>query len=332
MKIKRILIVHAGGIGDLLLALPAMRLFCQNLSPYELELLGYPERLALISWDLKAKALHSINSAAMAYIFSSADEIPANLKAFFSSFATVLIFGQSLAHGLKKGLQNCGVKEIFFLPTYPKINGRIHIRDHLMADLKSFGIKEGIEESPLQLPEEAKSFAHQFWAEQNIYPHQKVLAIHPGSGNPGKNWPSKNFAEVADHFADLAKILLISGPAPDGVQNVLREIKKTKPILAHNFPLVKLAVLLKDCVAYLGNDSGITHLAASLGIPTLSIFGPTDPLVWGPRGEKVQIIYKHLPCSPCWPNIPNNCPRSCLGDLEVITVIERLTTWVEFAK
>lgn len=332
MKIKRILIVHAGGIGDLLLALPAMRLFCQNLSPYELELLGYPERLALISGDLKAKALHSINSAAMAYLFSSADEIPANLKAFFSSFSTVLIFGHSLAHGLKKGLQKCGVEEIFFAHTFPKINARIHIRDQLMEDLESFGIKGTIEKSPLQLPEEADRFAHQFWAEQNIYSHQKVLAIHPGSGNPAKNWSPKNFAEVGDHFAGLAKILLISGPAPDGVQKVLRGLKKTKPIMAHNFPLVKLAGLLKNCVAYLGNDSGITHLAASLGVPTLSIFGPTDPLVWGPQGEKAQILYKHLPCSPCWPNIPNNCPRSCLDGLEVRRVIERLTTWVEFAR
>ncbi len=64
MKAKRILIIHVGGIGDLMLTLPAMRLFCQNYSPYELELLGYPERLALISWDLKARSLHSINSAA----------------------------------------------------------------------------------------------------------------------------------------------------------------------------------------------------------------------------------------------------------------------------
>ncbi|MGB9701034.1 MAG: glycosyltransferase family 9 protein [Thermodesulfobacteriota bacterium] len=332
MKVKRILIGHAGGLGDLLLALPAMRLFCQNFSPYELELLGYPERLALISWDLKAQAMHSIDSAEIAYLFSSVDEIPSNLKAFFSSFEIALIFGQSWAKGLEKGLQKSGMKEILFLNTFPKNKGRIHIHDHLMADLKSFGIKGSIEKSPLQLPKEAEKFAHQFWAEKNIYPLPKVLAIHPGSGNPAKNWPAQNFAQVADYFADLAKILLISGPAPDGGQEVMSELKKAKPIMVHNLPLLKLAGLLKNCVAFIGNDSGITHLAASLGIPTLSIFGPTDPQVWGPQGEKVQVLYGHTPCSPCWPDIPHSCSRSCLYDLHAEMVIERLATWVEFAK
>lgn len=329
---KKILIVHAGGIGDLLLALPAMRLFCQNFYPYELELLGYPERLALISWDLKAKTIHSLDAAGMAYFFSPANELPIGAKEFFSSFATVLFFGRSLAQGMKEGLQKSGVKEIFFLATFPQSNGRIHVRDHLMADLKSWAIKGAIDKSPLQLPEEARKFAHQFWQEKNVYPPHRVLAIHPGSGNPAKNWPAKNFAQVANYFALRAKILLISGPAPDGLPKVLSELKQAKPIMAHNFPLVKLAALLQNCVAYLGNDSGITHLAASLGIPTLSIFGPTDPLIWGPQGEKVEIFYEHLRCSPCWPNIPHNCLRPCLGDLEVRTVIKRLATWVEFAK
>jgi len=332
MNNKRILIGHAGGIGDLLLALPAMRLFCQNFSPYELALLGYPERLALISGDLRAQTIYSIDSAEMAYLFSPVDKTSSNLKTFFSSWEIALIFGQSLGQGLKKGLQKYGIKEIFVINNFPKKNGRIHMRDHLIADLKSLGIKGVIEKSPLQLPEEAEKFAQQFWPEKNVYPPQRVLAIHPGSGNPAKNWPPQYFAQVADYFADLAKILLISGPAPDGVPEVMSKLKKAKPIIVHNLPLLKLAGLLKSCLAFLGNDSGITHLAASLGIPTLSIFGPTDPQVWGPQGENVQILYAHSLCSPCWPNIPNNCRRSCLNDLAAEMAMERLATWVKFAK
>ncbi len=331
MKEKRILIVHAGGIGDLLLALPAMRLFCQAFSPYALELLGYPERLHLISWDLRAKALHSIDAASMAYLFSSSEKWPSNLKTFFSSFEVALVFGNSIVKGLKRGLESSGVKEIFLIDPIPK-NSKKHMRDHLLAELKSLDFKEPIDKRPLQLPAEAERFAQEFWHKENINPSQKVLAIHPGSGNPAKNWPPHNFARVADHFIEQVEILLISGPAGDGLQEVMGEIKRAKPIIVHNLPLLKLAALLKNCVAYLGNDSGITHLAACLGLPTLSIFGSTDPQVWGPQGEAVQIFYTPRHCSPCWPNIPDNCLRPCLYEIEIKNIVEKLAIWVEFAR
>ncbi len=331
MSEKRVLIAQAGGIGDLLLALPAMRLFCQAFSPYALELLGYPERLQLISWDLRAQALHSIEAASMAYLFSSSEEWPSNLKSFFSSFEVALVFGRSIGKGLKRCLESSGVKEIFLIDAIPKSNNK-HMRDHLLTELKSLGIKGTIDKRPLQLPAEAERFAQEFWQKENINPYQKVLAIHPGSGNPAKNWPPQNFARVADHFAEWAEILLISGPAADGVEEVRSELKRAKPIIVHNLSLLKVAALLKNCVAYLGNDSGITHLAACLGLPTLSIFGPTDPQVWGPQGEEVQILYTPRPCSPCWPKIPNNCARACLYSQEVKMVIEKLTIWVEFAR
>jgi ADP-heptose:LPS heptosyltransferase len=68
-------------------------------------------------------------------------------------------------------------------------------------------------------------------------------------------------------------------------------MKKASPLVADNLPLVHLAAVLKASIAYLGNDSGITHLAASLGFPTVALFGPTNPTVWGPRGPGVRIIY-----------------------------------------
>ena len=68
---------------------------------------------------------------------------------------------------------------------------------------------------------------------------------------------------------------------------------------AENLPLPTVAGILSKCRAYLGNDSGITHIAAAVGTPMLAIFGPTDPDVWGPRGENVTIIRGRAPCSPC---------------------------------
>jgi len=57
-------------------------------------------------------------------------------------------------------------------------------------------------------------------------------------------------------------------------------------LLVNGLSLSQVVALLSRCDVYLGNDSGITHLAAALGIETVAIFGPTDPVQWGPPGEK----------------------------------------------
>ena len=85
--------------------------------------------------------------------------------------------------------------------------------------------------------------------------------------------------------------ILIEGPADEevvaGVQSALRE--GALPVLS-GLRVDDLAAILSLCHAYLGNDSGVTHLAAASGAATVALFGPTDPAVWGPRGRSVTII------------------------------------------
>lgn len=59
-----------------------------------------------------------------------------------------------------------------------------------------------------------------------------------------------------------------------------------------NAPLLDVARHLQHCDAYLGNDSGVTHLAALLGVPTVALFGPSDPVVWQPQGRAVRVLYE----------------------------------------
>ena len=86
----------------------------------------------------------------------------------------------------------------------------------------------------------------------------------------------------------------------------------------HNLPLDELAAILKKCSLYVGNDSGITHLAASVETPVVALFGPTDPQVWGPRGENVSILYGKRDCSPCSRQRMHECiEQRCLQALSV---------------
>jgi heptosyltransferase-3 len=102
------------------------------------------------------------------------------------------------------------------------------------------------------------------------------IIIHPGSGSPKKMWP---------HFESLLERL------PNAV--VLRDRERIRCArVLENLSLVELSQHLRRCRAYIGNDSGITHLAAYLGCPTIALFGPTDPRVWGPIGRRSRIIWK----------------------------------------
>jgi ADP-heptose:LPS heptosyltransferase len=112
-----------------------------------------------------------------------------------------------------------------------------------------------------------------------------MAALAPGSGGPSKNWPRERFAELASLLERRAlSVSWITGPA---------EEETAAPPGARgwrNLPLPVLAAGLSRCRLYVGNDSGVTHLAAASGCPTIALFGATDPLVWSPRGKAVRVI------------------------------------------
>jgi heptosyltransferase-2 len=327
--LPQILILHAGGIGDLLLALPALRIFRHNFPRSTLELMGRPERLSLIAFDLQAETLHSIDQAGMAYFYLEDETLPPGLSAFFSSFGIMLALGKSPGSILTRNLIRVGVGRVVAIPSFPPEDLGIHVSEYLLESLRGVGIEGENMFSPLGLPEDALSFARHFWATRGFSHGERVLAIHPGSGSPAKNWDPRKFAKVADWASEWCKVLLLSGPAQDAVEEVRVSMKKASPILVDNFPLIHVAAILKASAAYLGNDSGITHLAASLGLPTVAIFGPTDPAIWGPKGPGVRIIGGKNSCSPCSSDARSECFRQCLERIEPDSVIDALSPFLE---
>ena len=100
----------------------------------------------------------------------------------------------------------------------------------------------------------------------------RLVAIHPFSGSAKKNWPLERFTELAGR---LGAAEFCEGPKEG----------------THRFTdLCALATWLGGAAAYVGNDSGISHLAAAVGVPVVALFGPTDPRVWAPRGEYVKVL------------------------------------------
>lgn len=114
------------------------------------------------------------------------------------------------------------------------------------------------------------------------------VIIHPGSGGKAKNWPLANFVELAATLqAQGRRIAWSLGPAEE-------DWALPGQILPPE-SLVDRAARLAAARLYIGNDSGITHLAAAAGCPTIALFGPTNPAVWAPLGDMVWVLRTPVP-------------------------------------
>ena len=103
--------------------------------------------------------------------------------------------------------------------------------------------------------------------------------IHPFSGSARKNWPLEKFRALAAKLERIMPVRWCAGPEDPPLTGAV-----------HIPNLYDLACWLAEAQLYIGNDSGITHLAAAAGCPVLAIFGPTDPAVWAPRGPHVRVV------------------------------------------
>ncbi len=110
------------------------------------------------------------------------------------------------------------------------------------------------------------------------------VAVHPGSGSPAKNWPKERFAEAARRLSAGQPWLLVQGPAE------AEPAAWPGAVVAREWPLRVLGAALSRSDLFLGNDSGVAHLAAAAGAPTLTIFGPTDPALWAPVGRTAVAV------------------------------------------
>jgi heptosyltransferase-3 len=162
--------------------------------------------------------------------------------------------------------------------------GGPHAAEWLASCLPAIGVPAADIAAPILAPSEDDQARAQALA-ADLPP--RFLAIHPGSGSPGKNWPAARFAALVESFG-AARWLLVSGPADEAATAFLETLPGA--CVARDLPLRVLAALLARAGAYVGNDSGITHLAAASGAPTIALFGATDPRLWAPIGPRVEVV------------------------------------------
>jgi heptosyltransferase-3 len=306
---NRILVIRGGAIGDFILTLPALKALRHAYPDAQIEILGYKHIAVLAENRFYAQAVRSIEYGPLSSFFAKNSEISAELADYFASFDLIISYLYDPDQIFENNLRRCGVRNLLGGPA-KIVESDGHAARQLARPIEDLGIRVGDLAEKIFLSEEDRQFGREFLRA----PLQPIIAIHPGSGSKDKNWPLQNwiglFAREHWHVEKRPSLIVVSGEADKAQTEQLEYIWKDLDVrFAKSLPLPQLAAVLEHSI-FIGHDSGISHLAAAARANCTLLFGPTDPNVWAPRNENVQVL---------------RARNGNLGDLDIVDVEAAVT-------
>lgn len=278
-----ILVIRPGAIGDALLSFPTLHALSRKYAARHITFVSNASVLPLTqAWKL-AEEVSDFQESRWSELFSTTGIRNAALREVTASTDMAICWLSDPDHLVERNLRQAGVKKIIIAPGRPPGDSFMHVAAYL-ASTVGIAEQQVLSWHPTLPPDSSKNGS-------------KTIAIHPGSGSERKCWPIASFAEVIKTLWQVNyPVLLLAGPADEQRLAYLQAHLAPPPDLYRTLvkaPLLEVAQQLQQCRGYLGNDSGITHLAAMLGVPTVAIFGPNTRVSnWEPLGKSVDIIHQ----------------------------------------
>lgn len=281
-----VLVVHPGAIGDVLLARPVLQGLRAAYPSCQVGLLARRDIGAVLLAGQEIDALFPLDGDALTGLLAGVDAVPPLLNAWLNG-CQLAVCWMTDPGSLDATLKACGVAHTVICSVSSGPAG-VHQTDYLWQTLPGI-VRQELQEVPLKLPDSVKEEAYMILRNRGLL-RKPFVMLHPGSGSPHKCVSLSTLASVADRVQEQAPVILIAGPADMAqVQGVL-DLCTTNPLVLEGYELLLTAGLLAQAALFIGHDSGLTHLAAALGVPTLALFGPTDASRWAPRGAHVMVL------------------------------------------
>lgn len=328
----KIFIHHDGALGDVLLSLPAISLIQGD------NFLHLAAKDDIASFLLKVGFINEttrVSSSFYLSLYTGSEDV--QLKRFFSQFDKAFVFSikkpSVIADNIKKLLPE--TIEIKTIPDeYIKTNAA-EFRLKQLANKCNISIPEKIftgkyASNFLNIPPAIIKNAKSILIDSGFYNVSPLIALHPGSGGVHKCWAIENYFEVIEALCRDYKpfILIFSGHAePDSFKAKINNFIKGKRNILHisDNELFMVSAFLSLCDIYLGNDSGISHLASLVCQRVIVIFGPTDPFVWKPPYNNVRAISSDYKCAPCNHLMLKSCERKkCIEEISVSLIYNEI--------
>jgi heptosyltransferase III len=286
----RILVIRGGAIGDFILTLPAIAALRSRFPDAYLEVLGYPHIVQLAVAGGLVDGVRPIEARTLAGFFASGGELAGELTDYFSEFDLIISYLYDPDGIFQANISRCSPAEFLTGPHRPNETEKTHATKVYLKPLERLAIFDVdlVPKLPLSVADPEPVLPLHTSA-----PLPWRLAVHPGSGSERKNWPETKWALLLRQLmAETTVHLQLVGGEAEGhrLQRLSAALPPERVRVAQSLPLAQLAHVLADCEGFIGHDSGISHLAAALGLPGLVLWGDTIEEIWRPPSERVEIL------------------------------------------
>ena len=329
---RTIVMIHPGGLGDVLLAVPAMVRLRTRFPNHRLMLCAEDQVAKLLLECRIIDAWTSVQGRTCAGLFAGADSVTGQLRIWLEDCDLAIGWVQDLDGKLRETLKAVGVREVVVESPFSTTIQATHQRDRFL---------ESINEAPsdderdvlLTVTEPLLHLGRACLEAAGFVIGQLLVLIHPGSGSIHKCVAPETLASVVIGVQNFgATPVVLEGPADREPAERLLQLCVTPPIVLKGLDILTVAGVLAQAQLFVGQDSGVTHMAGLMGVRTVALFGPTDPARWAPRGAHVTVV-QGAPClcqswrdvsrcenKPCLQISQNHLLALCLADLKVAAV------------
>jgi heptosyltransferase-2 len=294
-----ILVLHPGALGDIILALPALELMRLRFPDSRITLAGNLDFTAASAHGY-ADSLISLSAVPLHRLYAG-EPLPAEDVRFWMAFDRVVSWtgaGDTAFTSRLSGTSRCARVAAW----RPEPGETRHVSRIFVDSLRPWIGDPGALPLPvIRASAHARREVRQWLASRQSRECRRI-AVHPGAGNLEKRWPLERFRELLTRLVGCGDecVIVIEGPGEAGLGcEMIRGLPAERVTAAAGLPLELIAALLSDCSAFIGNDSGIAHLAAAAGCACCVVFGPTDPALWAPLGREVKILREGAACKRC---------------------------------
>jgi ADP-heptose:LPS heptosyltransferase len=316
---EKILVIHQGALGDVILSFPALESLKRERSAFVALLCK--DQVGRMARELGVVDGHfPVESARFSGLFSS--QLGEDMHDFIGEYGIIVLVGFS--EEMEEAIGRHAGGAMYRITPRPRVEEENHVSVHLKGQLQECGL---LRHQVFEMAKQRPCFP--CLAE---HPGIKTslgnrLLIHPGAGSKRKRWPLENFIRVAAATTRMGatEVAFVIGPAETDLLSLLTKRSEGRFSVYAVQDLKQVMRLMNRSWCFLGNDSGLTHLAAVKGLPTVAIFGPSNPNRWWPIGCATAVLRGDADCAPCFEVAEANCDHpQCLNGVSVEVVLETI--------
>lgn len=324
---RTIVMVHPGGLGDVLLAVPAMARLRTRFPNHQLALCAEDQISRLLLAYRIIDAWISVHGRACTDLFVGADSVTGQVQTWLEDCDLAIGWMHDLDGKLHETLKAAGVRKVLVRSPFSTLIRATHQRDRFLEAINEAPVDEG---ENVLLPVTAHLYGLGQACLQGVgfANRQPFAIIHPGSGSAHKCVAPRILAAVVTGLQMSGTIpVILEGPADRESVERLLQLCEDPPLVMKGLDLLTVAGVLAQARLFVGQDSGITHLAGLLGVRTVAIFGPTDPARWAPSGAHVTVVQDASCFCRSWDEVSQCQEKPCLnvsGDHLVALCLARM--------